>query len=46
MREVIGGELLSVTDERHGSLKSSPCAEFAVRLFDTGRAEGGTCEVG
>ncbi|ATE55528.1 hypothetical protein [Actinosynnema pretiosum] len=25
------------------SLKSLPCAEFAVRLFGAGRAEGGTC---
>ncbi|GAA2674134.1 alpha/beta hydrolase [Actinosynnema pretiosum subsp. pretiosum] len=43
MREVIGGELLTVDDERHASFKSLPCAEIAVRLFDGGEVEGGTC---
>ncbi|MGA4844252.1 alpha/beta fold hydrolase [Streptomyces sp. G45] len=38
-----GGALLTVLDDGHASLPSSPCAEKAVTFFRTGRKAEGTC---
>ncbi len=43
MRERIGGALLTVEDDHHGSLSSLPCASKAVEFFSTGTAGDGSC---
>ncbi|WP_009999673.1 alpha/beta hydrolase [Streptomyces clavuligerus] len=42
-RDATGGTLLTMLDNGHASLPSSPCAEKAVTFFRTGRTAGGTC---
>ncbi|WP_190123838.1 alpha/beta fold hydrolase [Streptomyces inusitatus] len=42
-RDATGGALLTVLDDGHASLPSSPCAEKAVTFFRTGRKAEGTC---
>jgi pimeloyl-ACP methyl ester carboxylesterase len=39
----VGGTLLTVQDEQHGSLSRLPCAAKAIDFFRTGRTSGGTC---
>jgi pimeloyl-ACP methyl ester carboxylesterase len=43
MRQRIGGELLTVEDDQHGSLNRIPCGNKAVRFFSTGHTDNGTC---
>ncbi|HUQ59950.1 alpha/beta fold hydrolase [Lentzea sp.] len=43
MRTRIGGTLLTVEDDEHGSLMDLPCAAKAVEFFDTGRTSDGSC---
>lgn len=43
MRDVIGGELMSVEDDGHGTLTRLDCAEAAVTFFATGRTTTQTC---
>lgn len=43
MRAQVGGALLTVEDDVHGSLRSLPCAERAVDFFDTGRTTNDSC---
>lgn len=43
VRALVGGDVLTVEDDAHGSLSSLPCAESAVTFFDTGRTGTGTC---
>ncbi|MGW5717161.1 alpha/beta fold hydrolase [Amycolatopsis sp. NPDC003865] len=43
MRDRIGGTLMTVEDDVHGSLASLPCADAAVAFFDTGRATAESC---
>lgn len=43
MRRAIGGALLTVEDDQHGSLHRLPCASKAVEFFSTGRTDNGTC---
>jgi hypothetical protein len=43
MQRRIGGTLMTVEDDAHGSLSSLPCADAAVRFFDTGRATAESC---
>ncbi|SPT51255.1 alpha/beta fold hydrolase [Actinomadura madurae] len=43
MRDAIGGVLLTIEDDEHGSLSRIPCAARAVDFFRTGRTTGGTC---
>ncbi|GAA2825204.1 alpha/beta fold hydrolase [Crossiella cryophila] len=43
MRERIGGTVLTVEDDHHGSLSGLPCAREAVEFFRTGRASSGSC---
>ena len=43
MQDVVGGELMSVEDDGHGTLKDLDCAEAAVAFFDTGRTTTETC---
>ncbi|MEU7368570.1 alpha/beta fold hydrolase [Streptomyces hygroscopicus] len=43
MRDTVGGTLLTIEDDVHGSLSSLPCAAKAVDFFRTGRTTGGTC---
>ncbi|MGW0522571.1 alpha/beta fold hydrolase [Crossiella sp. NPDC003009] len=43
MRERIGGRLLTVEDDHHGSLSSIPCAAKAVAFFRTGKPSSGSC---
>ncbi|MER5772205.1 alpha/beta fold hydrolase [Streptomyces sp. NPDC001985] len=42
-RDATGGTLLTILDDGHASLPSSPCAEKAVTFFRTGRKAEGTC---
>ncbi|MFC3455326.1 alpha/beta hydrolase [Amycolatopsis speibonae] len=41
--ERIGGSLLTVEDDHHGSLSSLLCASKAVEFFSTGKAGDGSC---
>jgi hypothetical protein len=43
MRARIGGTLLTVEDDEHGSLMDLPCAAKAVEFFDTGKTSDGSC---
>lgn len=43
MQRRIGGDLMTVEDDVHGSLSSLPCADVAVTFFDTGRTSTGSC---
>ncbi|SDZ36072.1 TAP-like protein [Amycolatopsis xylanica] len=43
MRARIGGALLTVEDDEHGSLMALPCAVKAVEFFDTGTTSTGSC---
>lgn len=43
MQEKIGGTLMTVEDDVHGSLSSLPCADAAVAFFDTGQATAKSC---
>lgn len=43
MQDQIGGTLLTVQDDHHGSLSSIPCAAKAVQFFRTGEPTGGSC---
>ncbi|MFD2416300.1 alpha/beta fold hydrolase [Amycolatopsis pigmentata] len=43
MRERIGGALLTVEDEKHGSLDRIACGSKAVEFFSIGRTDNGTC---
>ncbi|GAA1962425.1 alpha/beta fold hydrolase [Amycolatopsis minnesotensis] len=44
MRERVGGDLMTIEDDVHGSLSALPCADAAVTFFDTGRTNTGTCQ--
>ncbi|WP_245633755.1 alpha/beta fold hydrolase [Amycolatopsis jejuensis] len=43
MQHRIGGSLLTVEDDAHGSLSSLPCAAAAVTFFDTGQPTTQSC---
>ncbi len=43
MRDRIGGTLLTIEDDHHGSLSSLPCASKAVEFFSTGETSDGSC---
>lgn len=43
MRARIGGDLMTIDDDAHGSLSGLPCAEAAVTFFDTGRTTTSSC---
>jgi pimeloyl-ACP methyl ester carboxylesterase len=43
MQRKIGGTLMTVEDDAHGSLSSLPCADAAVTFFDTGRTTSEPC---
>ncbi|SDF41622.1 alpha/beta hydrolase fold [Lentzea fradiae] len=43
MQQRIGGALLVVEDDVHGSLSDLPCASAAVEFFDTGKVSNGSC---
>lgn len=43
MRDQIGGTLMTVEDDVHGSLASLPCADAAVSFFDTGQPTAKSC---
>lgn len=43
MRGRIGGDVMTIQDDAHGSLQDLPCAEAAVTFFDTGRTSTGSC---
>ncbi|MBB4686437.1 alpha/beta fold hydrolase [Amycolatopsis jiangsuensis] len=43
MHARIGGSLLTVEDDIHGSLSLLPCASKAVEFFDTGKTSDSTC---
>lgn len=43
MREAVGGRVLSVQDDGHGTLADLPCAEAAVEFFETREAVTDTC---
>ncbi|MCS7477902.1 alpha/beta hydrolase [Umezawaea endophytica] len=42
-RQRIGGALLTVEDDTHGSLDTLPCAAKAVEFFDTGKVSNDSC---
>ncbi|MDT7800641.1 MAG: hypothetical protein QOI78_4074, partial [Actinomycetota bacterium] len=43
MQRRIGGTLMAVEDDVHGSLASLPCADAAVTFFDTGQTTSASC---
>ena len=43
MQRRIGGALMTIEDDVHGSLSSLPCASAAVTFFDTGRTSSASC---
>jgi hypothetical protein len=43
MRTRIGGAVLTVDDDHHGSLSSLPCASKAVDFFSTGKTSTDSC---
>jgi pimeloyl-ACP methyl ester carboxylesterase len=43
MRDVIGGEVMTVDDDGHGTLSDLDCASAAVDFFATGRSTADTC---
>ncbi|MFF0148337.1 alpha/beta hydrolase family protein [Amycolatopsis sulphurea] len=43
MRAHIGGSLITIQDDQHGSLAFLPCASKAVEFFDTGKTSNATC---
>lgn len=42
-RDATGGTLLTLLDDGHASLPSSPCADKAITFFRTGRTAEGIC---
>ncbi|MBB5076381.1 alpha/beta fold hydrolase [Nonomuraea endophytica] len=42
-QNAVGGTLLTIQDDTHGSLGRLPCAAKAIDFFRTGRTSGGTC---
>ncbi|GAA3531498.1 alpha/beta hydrolase [Amycolatopsis ultiminotia] len=46
MQQRIGGALLTVQDDVHGSLSTLPCASKVVRFFETGEPATGSCAGG
>ncbi|MFI2212381.1 alpha/beta fold hydrolase [Streptomyces sp. NPDC020141] len=42
-RDATGGALLTIVDDGHASLPSSPCAEKAISFFRTGQKAEGSC---
>jgi pimeloyl-ACP methyl ester carboxylesterase len=44
MQATIGGALLTVNDDQHGSVRRSPCGAKVVEFFRTGRGDNGSCE--
>jgi len=43
MRQRIGGALMTIEDDVHGSLSSLPCAGAVVAFFDTGKTTSEPC---
>jgi pimeloyl-ACP methyl ester carboxylesterase len=43
MQRRIGGALMTIEDDAHGSLSSLTCADAAVTFFDTGRTTSASC---
>ncbi|MBE8519846.1 alpha/beta fold hydrolase [Amycolatopsis sp. H6(2020)] len=43
LRQRIGGALMTIEDDVHGSLSSLPCADAVVAFFDTGRTTSASC---
>ncbi|WP_410574064.1 hypothetical protein [Amycolatopsis sp. cmx-4-61] len=43
MQQRLGGALLTIEDDVHGSLSSLPCADAVVAFFDTGRTTSASC---
>ena len=43
MRQRVGGALMTIEDDVHGSLSSLACADAAVTFFDTGKTTSATC---
>ncbi|WP_326569092.1 alpha/beta fold hydrolase [Amycolatopsis rhabdoformis] len=43
MQRHIGGSLMTIEDDAHGSLSSLPCAAAAVTFFDTGQTSTQSC---
>lgn len=44
MQATIGGALLTVKDDVHGSIRRIPCGAKVVDFFRTGRTDNGSCE--
>ncbi|ALG12270.1 hypothetical protein AOZ06_40280 [Kibdelosporangium phytohabitans] len=44
MQAKIGGALLTVDDDVHGSIRRIPCGAKVVEFFRTGRTDNGSCE--
>ncbi|MFD9892867.1 alpha/beta fold hydrolase [Amycolatopsis sp. NPDC059027] len=44
MRQRVGGSVLTVDDDAHGSLINLPCASKVVRFFETGQPAVGSCD--
>jgi len=43
MQGRIGGALMTIEDDAHGSLSSLPCADAAVTFFDKGKTTSASC---
>jgi hypothetical protein len=43
MRQRVGGALMTIEDDVHGSLSSLACADAAVTFFDTGKTTSASC---
>ncbi|WP_086843450.1 alpha/beta fold hydrolase [Amycolatopsis kentuckyensis] len=43
MQRRIGGALMTIEDDAHGSLSSLPCADAVVTFFDTGKTTSESC---
>ncbi|SDG04747.1 TAP-like protein [Lentzea fradiae] len=43
MRARVGGELMTVLDDEHGTVHDRSCADDVVRFFDTGRTTTRSC---
>jgi hypothetical protein len=43
MQRQIGGALMTIEDDAHGSLSRLPCAESAVAFFDSGQTTTTSC---
>ncbi|ONI71355.1 hypothetical protein ALI144C_52165 [Actinosynnema sp. ALI-1.44] len=44
MQAQIGGALLTINDDVHGSIRRIPCGAKVVDFFRTGRTDNGSCE--